>query len=121
MTVLFTLPRNYSASEKSFEKSICKTTGDDKGVLFFSKSSCTIHDSRIGEYSFCDAIKVDVEESEVKCQKNHLLSRKNQLSSTMSLLCILFEDLGCAIELHEEFADDISEQRSLDPRKYLFN
>jgi hypothetical protein len=39
----------------------------------------------------------------------------------MSLLCILFEDLGCAIELHEEFVDDVTERRSLDPRIYLFN
>jgi hypothetical protein len=39
----------------------------------------------------------------------------------VSLLCILFEDLGCAIELHEKFADKVTEQHSLDPRKYLFN
>jgi hypothetical protein len=66
MPVLFTLARNYSASEKPFEKSIHKTTGDDEGVLFFSKKSCTSHDSRIEEYSFCEALKVDVTESEVK-------------------------------------------------------
>jgi hypothetical protein len=45
----------------------------------------------------------------------------NQLSSTVSLLCILFEDLGCAIELHEKFVDEVTELHSLDPRKYLFN
>jgi hypothetical protein len=39
----------------------------------------------------------------------------------VSLLCILFEDLGCAIKLHEEFADDVTEQCSLDPKTYLFN
>jgi hypothetical protein len=49
------------------------------------------------------------------------LSRQNQLSSTVSLLCILFEDLGCAIKLHEECADNVTEKHSLDPRKYLFN
>jgi hypothetical protein len=66
MPVLFTLARNYSASEELFEKSIRETAGDDKGVLFFPKNSCTSHDSRIREYSFCEAIKVDVAESEVK-------------------------------------------------------
>ena len=39
----------------------------------------------------------------------------------MSLLCILFEDLVCVLELHEEFADDVTEQHSLDPSKYVFN
>jgi hypothetical protein len=37
MPVLFTSARNYSASEKSFEKPICKTAGDDKGVYFSQK------------------------------------------------------------------------------------
>jgi hypothetical protein len=121
MPVLFTLARNNSASEKLFGKFIRKTIGDDKGVIFFSKDSCTSHDSWIGEYSFCGAIKLDEAESEIKLKKNQLSSRKNQLSSTESLLCILIEDLGCAIELHEEFADDVTERHSLDPRKDLFN
>jgi hypothetical protein len=75
MPVLFTLARNYSAS------SIYKTAGDDKGVLFFSKNSCTSHDCRIGEYLFCKVVKVDVAESEVKHHKNQLSSRKNQLQA----------------------------------------
>jgi hypothetical protein len=33
----------------------------------------------------------------------------------------LFENLGCAIELHEKLADEITELHYLDPRKYLFN
>jgi hypothetical protein len=37
------------------------------------------------------------------------------------LLCTLFEDLGCAIELHEKLADEITELHSLDLKKYLFN
>jgi hypothetical protein len=76
LPVHFTSARNYSASEKSFEKSIYETAGDDKGVLFFSKNSCTSHDSRIGDFFF-EAVKVDVVESEVKRQKNQLSSRKN--------------------------------------------
>jgi hypothetical protein len=50
---------------------------------------------------------------------------KNQLSSTLSgtvsLLCTLFENLGCTIELHEKLANEVTELHSLDPRNYLFN
>jgi hypothetical protein len=37
------------------------------------------------------------------------------------LLCAFFEDLGCAIELHEKKANEDTELHSLDPRNYLFN
>jgi hypothetical protein len=88
------------------------------------KNSCTNHDCRIGEYCFCEATKVDLAESEDK-QKNHFQKKKNQLSSTLlSTVCLLhalFEDLGCAIELHEKIANDDTELHSLDPRNYLFN
>jgi hypothetical protein len=79
----------------------------------------------LGNIVFCEAIKVDLAESEDKCQKNQPQKNKNQLSSTLSsavcLLCTLFEDLGCAIELHEKVANEVTELHSLDPRNYLFN
>ncbi len=37
------------------------------------------------------------------------------------MLHTLFEDLGCAIELHEKIANKDTELHSLDPRNYLFN
>ncbi len=37
------------------------------------------------------------------------------------MLYALFEDLGCAIELHEKIANEDTELHSLDPRNYLFN
>jgi hypothetical protein len=37
------------------------------------------------------------------------------------LLCALFEDLGCAIELHEKIANEDTELHSLDLRNYLLN
>jgi hypothetical protein len=80
-----------------------------RGFYCTQKKSCTSRDGRIGEYSFCEAIKVDVAESEAEGQKNQLLRSKNQLSGTVPLLRILFEDLGCAIKLHEKFADKITE------------
>jgi hypothetical protein len=36
------------------------------------------------------------------------------------LLCTLFEDLGCVIELHEKIANEVTALHSLDPRNYLF-
>ena len=64
-------------------------------------------------------------ESKDKGQKNHFQKKKNQLSSTLSstvcLLCTLFEDLGCAIELHEKIVNEVTALHSLDSRNYLFN
>jgi hypothetical protein len=37
------------------------------------------------------------------------------------LLHALFEDLGCAVELHEKIANEDTELHSLDPKNYLFN
>ena len=39
----------------------------------------------------------------------------------MCLLCALFEDLGCAIELHEIIVNEYTELHSLVLRNYLFN
>ncbi len=63
--------------------------------------------------------------SEDKRLKNQPQKKKNQLSSTLlstvCLLCALFEELRCAIELHENIANEGTELHSLDPRNYLFN
>ncbi len=108
-----------------FDNAIYEIAEDDAEELFHSKNICTNHDCRIGEYCFCEATKVDLAESEDKHQKNQPQKNKNQLSSallsTVCLLCTLFEDLGCAIELHEKIANEDTELHSLDPRNYLFN
>ncbi len=94
MPVLFTSINNYSASKRSFDNAIYITAGDEADELFHSKNSCTYHNLRIGEYCFCEAMKVDFAESEDKCQKNHIREKTNQFSSTFSntmyLLCTLF-------------------------------
>ncbi len=63
--------------------------------------------------------------SEDKRRKNQPQKKKNQISSTLlSTVCLLralFEDLECAIELHEKIANEDTELHSLDPRNYLFN
>ncbi len=123
--VLFTSTKNYSASKTLFDDAIHEIAEDNADELFHQKNSCTNHDCRIGEYCFCEAIKVDIAESEDKGQKNHFQRKKNQhsstLSSTVCLLCTLFDDLECAIELHEKIANEVTALHSLDPRNYLFN
>ncbi len=108
-----------------FDNAIYEIAGDDADEQVHSKNSCTSHDCRIGEYCFCEAIAVDLAESEDKCQKNQPQINKNQissiLSSTVFLLHTLFEDLGSAIELHEKLANERTELHSLDPRNYLIN
>ncbi len=125
MPVRFTSTKNYSASKTSFDEAIYEIAEDEADELFHSKYICTNHDCRIGEYCFCEAIKVDLAESVDKRGKNHFQKKKNQFSSTLSstvcLLHTLFEDLDCAIELHEKIANEVLALHSLDPRNYLFH
>jgi hypothetical protein len=78
----------------------------------------------LGNIVFCEAIKVDLAESEDNCRNNQPQKKKNQLSTTLSstvcLLFTLFEDLGCAIELHEKLGNEVTELYSFDPRNLLF-
>ena len=69
LPVLFTSKENYFESKRAFDKAIYKIAGDKANELFHSKNSCTYQDLRIGEYCFCEAMKVDLAESEDKCQK----------------------------------------------------
>ncbi len=120
MPVLFTSTKNYSAPKSLFHEAIHEIAKDDADELFQSKKYCTNHDCRIGEYCFCEATKVDLAESEDEHQKNHFQKKKDQLLSTLSstvcLLCALFEDLGCAIELHEKI---VNEDIELNFKHYL--
>ena len=106
-----------------FDKAIYKIAGDKANELFHSKNSCTYQDLRIGEYCFCEAMKVDLAESEDKRQKkqSRVQKIKSTISSTMYLLCSLFENVGCVAKLHEEIVNENTEKYSLRPRNYLFN
>jgi hypothetical protein len=66
MPVLFTSTKKYSASKTLFDNAIYKITEDEADELFHSKNSSTNHDCRIGECCFCEAIKVDLAESQDK-------------------------------------------------------
>jgi hypothetical protein len=62
-----------------FDNAIYEITEDDAEEIFHSKNICTNYNCRIGEYCFCEAIKVDLAESEDKRQKNQPQKKKNQL------------------------------------------
>ncbi len=70
LPVLFTSKENYFESKRAFDKAIYKIAGDEANELFPSKNSCTYQDLRIGDYCFCQAMKVDLAESDDKLQKN---------------------------------------------------
>jgi hypothetical protein len=55
---------------------IYKIDEDDAEELFHSKNICTHHDYRIGEYCFCEAIKVDLAESKTNIKKISLRKRR---------------------------------------------
>jgi hypothetical protein len=90
MPVLFTSTKNYSASKSLFYEAIYEIAKDDADELFHSKNICTNHDCRIGEYCFCEAIKVDLAESEDKRQK--IISRKRRIKfqAHFQALCVCF-------------------------------
>ncbi len=66
MPVLFTSTKNILASKTLFDDAIYEIAKDDADELFHSKNICTNHDYRIREYCFCEAIIVDLAESEDK-------------------------------------------------------
>jgi hypothetical protein len=78
------------------------------------RNRCTSQKSRSGEFSLCEVVKVDMGASKDKKRQKHL-------SSTISLLQVLFEDLGLATSLYNESADGISHVQILKPEIHLFN
>jgi hypothetical protein len=90
MPVLFTSMKNYSASKTLFDKAIYEIAEDDADDLFHSKNSCTNHDCRIGKYCFCEAIRVDLAESEDKRKKNIPRKRRINFQAHSQALCVCF-------------------------------
>jgi hypothetical protein len=64
-----------------------------------------------GQSMFCEAVKLDMENSKE-------LSFKKTISSTLSLITVLFEDLFEAITLHREFS---GEKARFEPSTSLLN
>jgi hypothetical protein len=90
MPVLFPSTKNYSSSKTLFNDAIYEIAGDDVDELFHSKNSCTSHDCRIGDFCFCEAIKVVLAESEDKCQKFSLKETRISFQALFQALCVYF-------------------------------
>ncbi len=67
--------------------------------------------TKYGQSMFCEAVKVDMENSKK-------LSFHHTITSTLSLITVLFEDLFEAITLHRE---SIGEKVRLEPSTSLLN
>ncbi len=59
--------------------------------------------------------------SEIDVAESKDQNCKNQLSRTMSLICILFEDLGSAIRLHRTCTEKVTKPHDMDPKICLSN
>jgi hypothetical protein len=93
--------------------------------FFHSKNVVPVMIVGLGNIVFVRQLKLIWQNQNTNVEKNQPQKNKNQLSSTLSstvcLLCTLFEDLGCAIELHEKLVNEVTGLHCLDPRKYQFN
>jgi hypothetical protein len=80
-----------------------------------------------GSNVFVRQLKLIWQSQKINVKKISLRKRRinfqasSKLLSTVCLVRTLFEDFGCAIELHEKNANEDTELHTLDPINYLFN
>ncbi len=86
MPLLFTSYDNYLGSSKSFQE----------GLNWNEDLNICQKQTQYGQVMFCEAVKVDMANSKDT-------SFKNTLTSTLSLITVLFEDLFEAITIHKDF------------------
>ena len=87
MPLLFTSYENYVRSSKSFQEDLS----------WMEDLNICQKPTKYGQSMFCKAVKVDLENSKE-------LSFHHTISSTLSLITVLFEDLFEAITLHRDFS-----------------
>ncbi len=95
MPLLFASHENYVRSSKSFQE----------GLKHCQKPT------KYGQAMFCEAVKVDMENSKES-------SFHHTITSTLSLITVLFEDLFEAITLHRDFS---GEKVDIEPSTSLLN
>jgi hypothetical protein len=101
MPLLFTSYENYVRSSKSFQE----------GCNWMEDLNMCRKPTRYGQSMFCEAVKVDLENSKKTSFKKTILS-------TLFFITVLFEDLFQAITLHWEFS---GEKVRLEPSTSLLN
>jgi hypothetical protein len=101
MPLLFASYENYVRSSKSFQE----------GLRWMEDLNICQKPTKYGKSMFCEAVKVDLENSK-KSSFHHTVT------STHSLITVLFEDLFEAITLHRDFS---GEKVRLEPLTSLLN
>jgi hypothetical protein len=89
MPIVFTSYDNCSRSSKSFQE----------GLNWIEDLEICQKPSKFGQLVFCEAVKVDMANSKET-------SFRNTISSTLSLITVLCEDLFEAINIHKEFCGE---------------
>jgi hypothetical protein len=89
MPLLFTSYDNYLRSPKSFQVGL---------NLMEDVKNCH-KPTKYGQFMFCEAVKVDMANSKET-------SFSNTMSSTLSLITVLFEELFEAINIHKDFCGE---------------
>ena len=88
--LLFTSDVIFSEMQTSFEESLISNLCPD-----YQAFCCDRLTNDIGLNSFCEALKVDVANSQESENTNDCISR------TVSLIKVLFVDMGVAMKIHE--------------------
>jgi hypothetical protein len=89
MPLLFTSYDNYLGSSKSFQE----------GLNWMEDLTICQKSTKYRQVMFCEVVKVDMADSKET-------SFKNTISSTLSLITVLFEDLFEAITMHRDFCGE---------------
>ncbi len=107
--LIFTSENNYSKSNESFLESI-KAHGWNNELHDECKSVC----GRLGEFNFCEAVKVDLAASKEK-------SYQKSLQSTASLITVLFQDFATTMDIHNKHVEEAVNVYKSKPQEILFN
>jgi hypothetical protein len=89
MPLLLTSYDNYLQSSKSFQE----------GLNWMEDFNICQKPTKYGNIMFCEAVKVDMANSKDS-------SFRNTITSTLSLITVLFEDLFEAITIHKDFCGE---------------
>jgi hypothetical protein len=84
----FHIHKKIFSIKNMLDEAIYKIVEDEADELFHSKIVCTNYDCRIGEYCFCEAIKVDLAESEDKRQKKSFPEKEESIFKHILKHCV---------------------------------
>ncbi len=113
LPLMYSSDKAYHASIHSFKESLDRNDDVLHGPYF-----CT--NVRNSEFKFCEAVKVDV--SNVCAQQTKERNHKKNVSNTMSLVKMIFEDMSLAINVQKKSKyEQLQVKDALDLHVTLFN